>query len=491
MRITILAVLAGLLCPMPGANPAHAEPPFPPLAGAYDPATANPGVFTSARELADIAVRVRRTGSFSARTFALLAEQVQRDLGSPARWEATYSGCDIDIYLHSFAYEPAGGYANETRSRQQLNAALGIEATARPPAGAAVVASRLALYAAMVRAGAPLPAGAPNTDQAAALSRRILLAWAGSGFRDPQGKLVSAGTQACDARGQTMPQGTPLQVSRGMVVFVQAQDLLHGMNLLSAAQVAQLNAFDTAMYDLILSTDNAEYEATLRTPYPDMIYNNQGENVLAALLGIARILDDRTRFLAAIDGANPAIPVKLNWINLFNHLIYGMNDTPLRIHPNEGPDGPTSRPSFVTPVVEPGEINDRYRNANPLQGIGYPMFSLERLFMSSEVLTHAGFKPYAYKGWRGQSIEMAMRYYACYEATVGEDGTVTAQNARACPNNAQYVGKVVNGVAPNLLVAAYRYPNQTAFTALLPRAMAAKPSSPSALDAVLFGKWPD
>ena len=62
------------------------------------------------------------------------------------------------------------------------------------------------------------------------------------------------GRKPATSNGQTLPQGTPLPVSRGMVVFVQAQDLLHGMAFLSTAQ---FNAFDSAMYDLILTTDNA------------------------------------------------------------------------------------------------------------------------------------------------------------------------------------------------------------------------------------------
>ena len=51
-----------------------------------------------------------------------------------------------------------------------------------------------------------------------------------------------------------------------------------------------------------------------------MIYDNQGESMLAAQLRIARVLNDPTRFLAAINGDNPAIPAKLNWINLFNSI---------------------------------------------------------------------------------------------------------------------------------------------------------------------------
>ena len=101
---------------VPGAEcqPRDAGPPIPPMAGAYEPALANPVVYRSATE---IAVRVARQGSFSARMVDLLAEQAPRALGSQARWDATYSGCDIGIYLHSFSWEQAGGFPNKTQSR--------------------------------------------------------------------------------------------------------------------------------------------------------------------------------------------------------------------------------------------------------------------------------------------------------------------------------------------------------------------------------------
>jgi hypothetical protein len=64
--------------------------------------------------------------------------------------------------------------------------------------------------------------------------------------------------------------------------------------------------------------------------------------------------------------------------------------------------------------VAAGEINDRYRNSNPTQGIGCTMGTLEGLFNAAEILRIAGFDPYAYRGAHNQSIEMATQYYACY-----------------------------------------------------------------------------
>jgi hypothetical protein len=48
------------------------------------------------------------------------------------------------------------------------------------------VAARLAIYASLLNSGAPALPGSPSRKEAAALSRRIVLAWAAHGFRDAQ-----------------------------------------------------------------------------------------------------------------------------------------------------------------------------------------------------------------------------------------------------------------------------------------------------------------
>ncbi len=121
-----------------------------------------------------------------------------------------------------------------------------------PPSGAAVVAARLALYAALVKAGAIVPAGAPAADPAAALARRILLAWSDRGFRDPAGRYLSMPSQFCDGQGKTneaTETGVGLAIARGVLYSVHAQDLL----LLCTGAVApdeatRLDAFHAAMY---------------------------------------------------------------------------------------------------------------------------------------------------------------------------------------------------------------------------------------------------
>jgi hypothetical protein len=90
--------------------------------------------------------------------------------------DGVYAGFFVGPYLYAFSYEPQDGHDAETHAA--LNLAPGVQA----PAGGAVVAARLALYAALIKGGAAPPPGAPSADQAAALAKRILLAWADRGF---------------------------------------------------------------------------------------------------------------------------------------------------------------------------------------------------------------------------------------------------------------------------------------------------------------------
>jgi hypothetical protein len=163
----------------------------------------------------------------------------------------------------------------------------------------------------------------------------------------------------------------------------------------------------------------------------------------------------------------------------------------LRITPNSSDDPLKSRPAYTTKVVAAGEINDRYRNDNPLQGIGYAMGTLEWLFDAAEILRIAGFDPYGYRGAHGQSIEMAVAYYACLAKNVGFYNTVTAQRARSCPDYQEYVGRVVNAVDARIVIGTYRFPQDAAITELDGAAKKAVSSGPFPPDTILFGKWRD
>jgi len=485
----VLASAGTVLFPAPPPPSRTVPETFPPLAGKYASGAQHPRVFITQADLSDVAARINRPGSFSARRFARLVERVEADLAANIDWDATYSGCDIDIYLHGFSIEPRGGYASETRPEEQLDTAMGVRPGAQAPAGAAVVASRLALYAALAKAGAAMPPGAPAPDQVVALAKRILLAWTAHGFRDGAGKIRQAETQFCDGSGRQVPPQT-LQIARGIVYSVQAQDLLQGLHGLNPDEVSVLNSFHGAMYDWIRSSSNAEFDRGMRWKYPDETYNNQFANHLLALLALARLFDDRQRFTAALYGTDPSLPVRLPWLKLFNYVIYGVGDAPLlRVTPNSSDDPLKSSPAYSTTVVAPGEINDRYRNLTPLQGMGYPVFTLEHLFAMAEIMRNTGYDSYGYRGFRDQSIEMAAQYYACYAKSPGFYKVVSAENAAACPDHQQYVGKVVNDVETVVLLGAYRFPGDAAITGL--EATARDEAAKGSIDAIRFGKWRD
>jgi hypothetical protein len=462
------------------------------LTGAYRSSSEHPRVFTTPVDVEGLVARINAAGSFSAEIFPKLAKRVKADLAAKQDWGATYSGCDLDIYLHAFSYEPVGGYANEIRSESQLRIAMGMKQDALAPTGAAVVASRLALYAALVNAGAHAPIGAPSADQAADLSKRILLAWATRGFRDQQGKMLHAAEQFCDGQrrfSRLEENGVGLQIGRGVVYSVHAQDLLQAIGALKSEETRELNAVHAALFDLILEASNFRF-ALPELNHPDTVcelYSNHVGAHLAALLSIARLLDDNRKLTAVLYGNDRSIPVALPWARWFNRAIYGQNDKPIPCYKNPGPDSLTSHPSFQTSVAAPGEIEDRYRNANAGQAFGYSLGVLAALYNMAELLSNAGFDAYGYRGVHQQSIEMATEYYACFGKQVGFKKTVSGENGRRCPDYLQYVGQIVGGLEINIVMGAHRFPGNRAIAELELAAKAA--AGPDLLDPIRFGRW--
>ena len=480
---------AGSSTPGP-AGPRRMPDTFPRLAGAYVSSREHPRVYETQAELAEVAQRVNTAGSFSAQRFERLVETVKKDLATKTDWDASYSGCDIYVYLHTFSITVMAGYAGQTKSEQELATAVNAGAGASPPIGAALVASRLALYAALVKAGAHVPAGGPSASQATATAKRILLAWADHGFRESSGHFRDAAAQYCEDGKPAKPIAVVLQIARGIVYSVQAHDLLAGLGALSADEASRAERFHGAMYDVIRAMSNEEYSHGIGGVHGDELYNNQFAAHVNALVASARLLDDSKRLEAALDGGDGALKVDLPFTKLFSYVVYGIDDQPLtRITPNSSDDPLKSSPAYSRGVVAPGEINDRFRNATVDQGIGYPMGTLEWLYMTAEVLRLAGYEPFAYRGTHRQTIEMATQYYACYAKAVGFDKTVTADAAKSCPDYEQYVGKVVIDVQTNAVMGAYRFPSNRAIVEVESAAKAA--ILHEGLDSVRFGRWRD
>jgi hypothetical protein len=484
---SIVFLAAALLAAGQGRAASNTHQSVPPLAGTYVSLAEHPRVFTTLAELEGLAKRINSPDSYSGQRFGQLATQAAGDLAANKIWDATYSGCNIETYLYVFSFEPQDpGHA------ATIHSDLHLDPSARPPAGAAVVAARLALYAALVKAGAAMPANAPSPDRAVELSKRILLAWAERGFRDEKGAFLRSASQFCLGDGAIDPVSMTqvgLQVARGVVYSVQAQDFLLYLGAVDDEEARPLNTFHAAMYELIRNALNYRFVDHL-----DLDCNHYSNHVgaqLTGLLAAARLLDDRSKFEAVLDGGNPSISVTLPWTAYFDRAIYGNDASPNACYNNTGPDGLVSRPFFQTSAIAPGEIDDRYRNSNPSHGIGYPMFTLEWLYDMAEILRIAGYDAYGYRGAHGQSIEMATQYYACYARNAGFGKLVTSDNGRACPNFSQYVGKAVNGVDGNVLIGAYRFPADIEITDLEPSARTSALSGAFATDAVRFGRWRD
>jgi hypothetical protein len=460
---------------------------IPSLSGSYR-ALAHPGVFMTAEELRDIASRINRQGSYSGQRFSLLAKQIKQDLASATDWDVTYSGPLPGVYEYTFSYEPQDQHDAETR------AALTIPRGAKAPAGAAVVASRLALYAALLKAGVKPVSGSPGSDESVALAKRILLAWADRGFRDSNGHFLELGAFTRD--GHERPNSMlGLTLGRGIIYSVHAQDLLEWLGALNTDEVRRLNAFHGAIFELVRQSENVLY-AGVGFPYSDCSRaTNLATNAMVGMLATARLLNNESEVKAVLFGADPVAPVLDPWTHLFDRLIYGQSDGPVpgcvNNHESDSESSLEHHHDYQTQHAAPGEIADRFRNAEPGKGIGYPMFTLERLFDAAELMRIAGFDPYGYRGAYGQSIEMAIEYYACFAKGAGFYKTVTPENSSSCADAAQYYGKVVNGVDRMLLIGADRFPADNDITRLEPEAQKAASTGAFYTDAILFGKWRD
>lgn len=462
--------------------------------GEYRPLNAHPRVFNTWAELEDIARRAGVAASYTASRYRVLADSVRHDIAAKVDWQSTYAGCDVEIYLRAFSFEQKPAYGND-RSDDDLRAALHGKPDLAPPHGAAIVADRAALYAALLEAGAPVLPGGPSFADAAAFAKGIVLAWADRGFRDQAGAFRGSDEKYCDLDPGGKSIGTfvgALNLSRGVIYSVHAQDLLQGMGTVSAAEQQRMDAFHRNMLAAIQSIHNAEYDVGIKGRYSDELYNNQFVGHLTAMLSLARLFDDQKSFAAALNGGSGAAAIKLPWIELFDHVIYGEHDTPfLNITPNTAVDPLQNHSAYSTAVVAPGEINDRFRHANALQSFGYATGSLEGLYMAAEVLKIAGFDPYAYRASHGQSLEMATAYYGCFAKSAGFDQVVTKENSNRCANVREYLGSIVIGVAPNVLAGAYRFPGNADLVALDDAAKASYVKSPFSIEPIMFGKWRD
>jgi hypothetical protein len=88
--------------------------------------------------------------------------------------------------------------------------------------------------------------------------------------------------------------------------------------------------------------------------------------------------------------------------------------------------------------------------------------------MAAEIMKNAGYDAYSYHGAHRQTLEMAADYYGCFASSAGVSIAVTTRNVSNCLDIREYLGSIVNGVEPTVLIGAYRFP-EMAHSSRLPR----------------------
>jgi hypothetical protein len=199
-----------------------------------------------------------------------------------------------------------------------------------------------------------------------------------------------------------------LGLGRGIPYSVEAQDLLQYYGTVTPDEERRLNALHSGLFELLRQAANAIMGANV-FPYPACTRygGKQQANGVAGLLATARLVDDEHKFNAVLYADDPSLPIVLPWTRLFDRTVYGESDGIGPCFKNEFPDSLTSlhnHANYQNDDVRAGENSDRGRNANPLQGIGYPMFSLERHFNSAAIMRIAGYDVYGYRGAHKQSL---------------------------------------------------------------------------------------
>jgi hypothetical protein len=381
------------------------EPP-PPLAGQYVSAAGlpHPYVFADRARYEALASMRTETGK---KALNRLEGLTKFYLGHASEYAKAYSGPELNEYLHRLTFEGEG---------------------------AAPVAAELALYAYLT--GLNKGYGKPElAAQAQALSKAILLAWAQEGLRE-NGKFRRQLTQFIEDGKMTLASqlDVGLQIGRGMPFWVQAQDLLLALNAFDPREQQILDGFLDQVYELLVTAANFWQKRA----YTDCErYSNHTSVRLLALLAIARLRNDEKRFMEAAvgDGHRLLVP----WTLQVQENIYGVRDTLRAGHPNnEAPDK-----SYQISEVAPGEIVDRFR-AGKLQTFGYPTYSLTELLLGAEILQNAGFQPMRFEGRRGQSLMLALHYYAHYYTLYLDDHLTVVPPGDPYPSNRQYAGHPVS-----------------------------------------------
>lgn len=409
--LSTLAVFAGFVgsgasAALPGYSP-------PPLAGSYKPAAAlaHPYVFSSKEALQKLLADQSPAAVGSLKS---LQSRVQGYVAHPAQYAVPYAGCVLNSYLYQATFEGSA-----------------IAGAAHP--GAFPVAADLAMYAYLTSLHANY--GDPAlADRAMQLAKTILLKWAAEGFRE-NGVVRTKGEQFCDANnrpGAETTMAVGLQIGRGMPRWVEAQDLLMGLNAFNATEKASLDQFLGSIYQLIETTGNDRAKAS---GLDCVRFNNQVSAQLMGLAAIARLRDRPAdlKSVATGEGGRLEIP----WTLQVEQTIYGANP---RLASCFGPNADKHVFSQIS-TVSPGEVMDRYRE-KPHMMFAYTLGSLEDLLLTAKILQNSGFGADAFVGKEGQSLLSSLHYYSYYFLHFAEDKDTTVPTGNdPYPSYRQYAGQ--------------------------------------------------
>lgn len=280
--------------------------------------------------------------------------------------------------------------------------------------------------------------------QAKAEANSIVYAWAATGFRIG-GVMINSYQQFTEsnADGTAAPlvdawSDVNLQVGRGMLAFVVAQDLLDD-GTQPAANTTVIGSFIAHMRDMLIGAANYHYSYS---PYYDCHrYDNQASTGLTDLLALAWYSGDAQLInnLAGVPTTSPLL--SWTWPQQVEASIYGNNDSARSCNTV------TTVNDKYNPIAAAGEITDRERN-NPYKPFGYTTGNVESLMQAGHMFKDLGFDGYHFTGPQGQNIQMALDYYSQYYASYASASLAYIPATGTIPDFAQYAGDVYTSATP-------------------------------------------
>lgn len=273
--------------------------------------------------------------------------------------------------------------------------------------------------------------------QAKSAANSIVYGWAVKGFRI-DGVLINSYKQFTSAMyGMQFPSagvwsGVNLQVGRGMLAFVVAQDLLND-GTQPSGDTAAIDSFIAHMRDMLIGAANYHY--AYNPNYDCHRYDNQASTGMTDLLALAWYSGDADLVdnLAGVPTATPLL--SWTWPQQVEASIYGNHDSARSCNTT------TTVDDKYNPIAAAGEITDRERN-NPYKPFGYTTGNVESLMQAGHMFKDLGFDGYHFTGPQGQNIQMALDYYSQYYASYASASLVSIPATGTIPDFAQYAGDV-------------------------------------------------